>query len=252
MIIKNSDSEGDSKVNIKNTIDFKKTSLEKDLTLENSIFVDQITDEEASNLFANIIIRLMGLYSDKILNMNFVDVTGNEEEGRETVSFGKTTADTLLPGQTFDDPDAPEVEENDPEENENQSEVPTVTVTEEPRPEEQPPQSEHPEESETQQQPTENNTDTNSDNGTTGNENSNVNVSTISKADVKSVLEKQIETMKQDARNNNREFTIKDLSNLPTRIEDFNVSSIITEDKATIKIAGYTFYMNKDLVPTEE
>lgn len=260
-IIKNSDSEGDSKINIRNTIDFHKPNLEKEITEENAIFVDRLTDEEASNLYANIIIRLMGLYSDKILNMNFVDVTGNEEGGRETVSFGKTTADALLPGQVFDDPDAvQEPEENTNTTENNSTETPSVTVTEEPRP--NPPETQTPQEPVAPTPPpAENNNNTNTNtttdnnnnnNNTAGNGNSSVNVETISKADVRNMLAKQMEAMISEAHRKNREFSIKDLSNLPTQIEGMNVSTIITDEKATVKIAGYTFYIDKDLMLTEE
>lgn len=243
IIIKNSDSEGDSKVNIKNSIEFKKTKLEKEINEENAIFIDRLSDEEASNLYANIMIRLMGIYSDKILNMNFVDVTGNEEDpNREVYSFGKSTADTLLPGQTFDDTDisdenttANNTTEGSDSGTQNQPETPPITVTDEP-----------------QQPSTENNNNQPEDNNNNSNENTAVNVQTISKADVKNLLLKQIETMIGNAHNNNQEFTIKDLSNLPAQIEGMNVSSIITEERATIKIAGYTFYVDKDLMLTEE
>lgn len=253
LIIKSSDSEGDSKINIRNTIDFHKPKLEKEITEENAIFVDRLTDEEASNLYANIIIRLMGIYSDKILNMNFVDVTGNNEQDRETVSFGKTTADTLLPGQAFDDPDAVQQPEENTTEN-NSTEPPSVTVTEEPRPAPQEPAQEPP----AQEQPpaennnNNNNTNTTPDTNTAGNENSSVNVETISKKDVRALLENQMQKIISDAHRNNREFSIKDLSNLPTQIEGMNVSTIITDEKATVKIAGYTFYIDKDLMLTEE
>ena len=251
IIIKNSDSEGDSKVNIKNSIVFKKTKLEKEINNENAIFVDRLSDEEASNLYANIMIRLMGMYSDKILNMNFVDVTGNEEDqDREIFSFGKSTANILLPGQTFDDTEATErntITNNTTEGQTgatNQQETPPTVEQPQP-PAEQPPAEN--DNNNNNNQPEENN-----NSNTTGNENSAVNVQTISKADVKNLLLKQMEAMMTDAHNNNREFTIKDLSNLPAQIEGMNVSSIITEEKATIKIAGYTFYVDKDLMLTEE
>ena len=203
----------------------------------------------------------MGLYSDKILNMNFVDVTGNEEGGRETVSFGKTTADALLPGQVFDDPDAvQEPEENTNTTENNSTETPSVTVTEEPRP--NPPETQTPQEPVAPTPPpAENNNNTNTNtttdnnnnnNNTAGNGNSSVNVETISKADVRNMLAKQMEAMISEAHRNNREFSIKDLSNLPTQIEGMNVSTIITDEKATVKIAGYTFYIDKDLMLTEE
>ena len=187
IIIKNSDSEGDSKVNIKNSIVFKKTKLEKEINNENAIFVDRLSDEEASNLYANIMIRLMGMYSDKILNMNFVDVTGNEEDqDREIFSFGKSTANILLPGQTFDDTEATErntITNNTTEGQTgatNQQETPPTVEQPQP-PAEQPPAEN--DNNNNNNQPEENN-----NSNTTGNENSAVNVQTISKADVKNLL----------------------------------------------------------------
>jgi hypothetical protein len=72
-IIKYNDGDGDVKINIKNTIDFQKANIVEELTDENAIFVDQLSDEEASALFSEVVTKVMGLYSEKILNMNFID-----------------------------------------------------------------------------------------------------------------------------------------------------------------------------------
>lgn len=72
-IIKYNDSEGDYKINIKNTIDFKNVNVEEELNDENTIFIDRLSDEEATNLFANVITNAMSVYSEKILNMNFIN-----------------------------------------------------------------------------------------------------------------------------------------------------------------------------------
>jgi hypothetical protein len=72
-IIKYKDSDGDVKINIKNTIDFQKTNIVEELTDENAIYIDQLSDEDVSTLYAGIVTKVLQLYSEKILNMDFID-----------------------------------------------------------------------------------------------------------------------------------------------------------------------------------
>lgn len=79
VIIKYNDNEGDYKINIENTLEFKVPEISQELNEENAIFIDQISDDEATNLYQNIITKIMELYSEKVLNMNFID--NNSENG---------------------------------------------------------------------------------------------------------------------------------------------------------------------------
>lgn len=182
-IIKYNDGEGDVKVNIKNNIDFKNTEVVEELTDENAIFVDKLSDEEATNLFTTIITKLMEVYSEKIVNMNFIDNNSS--------------------GGLIEQPDSGEVVEEQPEE---------IINTEE----------------------------------------ENVSSLEITKLTARDLLIKKIEEMMTEAQNSGEEFTIQNLNNLPEQIDGHNVSSIITEEQATVKIAGYTFYIDKDFMLTEE
>jgi len=108
IIIKYNDHEGDYKINIENTLDFKVPDASQELNVENTIFIDQISDEEAANLYQNIMIKIMELYSEKVLNMNFID--NNSSSG------------------VVEQPDIPEEQETL-----EQTDVPEITDTEEPR-----------------------------------------------------------------------------------------------------------------------
>lgn len=46
------------------------------------------------------------------------------------------------------------------------------------------------------------------------------------------------------------EYTIRDLENL--EIDGYNISCTVTDEKATIVMGGYTFYIDSNFVLTEE
>lgn len=184
-IVKYNDSEGDIKINIKNNINFKDTEIIENLNDENAIFIDKLTEEEASELFKTVVLKLMQVYSEKVLNMNFIDNNSSSSviEQPNTENYAEPE---IIPEQ--------EQQEDD----------------------------------------------------------SNVSALEITKATAKDLLVKKVEEMMINAQNNGEEFTIQSLNNLPEQIDGHNVSSIITEEQATVKIAGYTFYIDKDFMLTEE
>lgn len=186
-IIKYSDNKTDYKVNVKNTIDFKKVNIAEELTEENTIFVDNLSDEEAQNLYSSIVTKLMELYSEKILNLNFIDVNsidGNVEQ-----------------------PEPVEIPTREP-----------VTTDSE----------ENTEEAEEQT------------------------VQNISKIDARNLLVAKIEAMMADAEEHEEEFTILNLQLLPEELDGHPVSAEVADEKATVKVAEYTFYIDKDFMLTEE
>lgn len=186
-IIKYSDNKTDYKINVKNTIDFKKVNIAEELTEENTIFVDNLSDEEAQNLYSSIVTKLMELYSEKILNLNFIDVNsidGNVEQP-EPVEIP-----TREPATT------------DSEENSEEAEEQTVQ--------------------------------------------------SISKIDARNLLVAKIEAMMADAEEHEEEFTILNLQLLPEELDGHPVSAEVTDEKATVKVAEYTFYIDKDFMLTEE
>lgn len=184
-IVKYNDSEGDIKINIKNNINFKDTEIIENLNDENAIFIDKLTEEEASELFKTVVLKLMQVYSEKVLNMDFIDNNSSSSviEQPNTENYAEPE---IIPEQ--------EQQEDD----------------------------------------------------------SNVSALEITKATAKDLLVKKVEEMMINAQNNGEEFTIQSLNNLPEQIDGHNVSSIITEEQATVKIAGYTFYIDKDFMLTEE
>ncbi|MBO5397355.1 MAG: hypothetical protein J6A36_00245 [Clostridia bacterium] len=187
-IIKYSDNKTDYKINVKNTIDFKKVNIAEELTEENTIFVDNLSDEEAQNLYSSIVTKLMELYSEKILNLNFIDVNsidGNVEQ---------------------------------PEPVEIPTREPATTDS-----------GENPEEAEEEEA-----------------------TQSISKIEARDLLVAKIEAMMADAEEHEEEFTILNLQLLPEELDGHPVSAEVTNEKATVKVAEYIFYIDKDFMLTEE
>lgn len=72
-IIKYNNNEGDLKVNIKNEIKFQEETIDEELTDENAIFLDVLSDEEAKNLYTEIFQKVMSVYAEKLVNLTFID-----------------------------------------------------------------------------------------------------------------------------------------------------------------------------------
>ena len=162
-IIKYNDSEGNVvKVNIVNTIKLNDVKLEETISDENAIFVDKLTDEEAAQLYMQVLMKIMQVYTEKVENFNFID--------------NNSSASVV--------------------------EKPTININNEEE-----------------------------------------------KAIIRQKLIDTVSNMMRQAQDNGTQLTIKDLSNL--QIDDYTVSSIITEDLATIKINGYTFNIDKNFILTE-
>lgn len=78
------------------------------------------------------------------------------------------------------------------------------------------------------------------------------NIEPINEEEKNTVRQKLIETvsnMMGQAQLNGETFTIQNLKNI--QIEGYNVSSIVTEELATVKINGYTFMIDKDFILSE-
>ena len=73
IIIKNNDNEGDLKINIKNEILFQTEDIEEELNEENSIFLDQLSNEEAENLYLEVFQKIMSVYEKKMKDLDFID-----------------------------------------------------------------------------------------------------------------------------------------------------------------------------------
>lgn len=159
LIVKYNDSEGDWKVNVKNTIDFTNTTIEETLTDENAIFVDKLTDEDAALLYTQIFEKVLQVYGEKLISLAFID---------------NNSSTSLI------------------------------------------------------QQPT---------------------VNPEERNEVRQKLIETVSSMMGEAQANGTEFSIQNLQDL--RIEGYNVSCIVTEEKATIKINGYTFEIDKDFMLSE-
>lgn len=67
------DSEGNIKVNIENKIEFENIKIEENFNDENTIFIDRLTDEEASTLYTQVIEKMMQVYTQKIISLAFID-----------------------------------------------------------------------------------------------------------------------------------------------------------------------------------
>ena len=162
-IVKYNDNEENVKINIKNTIKFDDVEVEEILNDENSIFVDKITDEEASTLYMQVLQNIMQAYTEKVENLNFIDNNSSASVVQQ-----------------------PEIEQNNEEE----------------------------------------------------------------KNMIRQKLIDTVSNMMGQAQENGTNLTIQDLADL--QIEGFNVSSIVTEELATIKINGYTFKIDQNFMLSEE
>ena len=72
-IIKYNNSEGDLKVNIKNEIKFQSETIAEDFSEANAIFLDEISAEEAQELYIDIFQKVMQVYGEKLANLAFID-----------------------------------------------------------------------------------------------------------------------------------------------------------------------------------
>ena len=72
-IIKYNNNEGDLKVNIKNEIKFQEETIEEELTSENAIFVETLSDEEFENLREEIIQKVKNVYAEKLVSLTFIN-----------------------------------------------------------------------------------------------------------------------------------------------------------------------------------
>lgn len=214
VIIKYNDNESDFKINLKNTIDFKTPTITEELNEENTIFVDTLSDEEATNLYSTIVMKLMDLYSEKIVNMNFID--NNSSSG--------------LVEQPIREP-----------ENEGEAE-PVEEETTEGRAdlEEQPVENEAPVE------------ETPVDDNQLSERNGQEEPLPISKRDARDILISKIEEMMADAEEHEEEFSILNLELLPKELDGNKVEVEISEERAKVKVAEYTFFIDKDFMLTEE
>lgn len=214
VIIKYNDNESDFKINLKNTIDFKTPTITEELNEENTIFVDTLSDEEATNLYSTIVMKLMDLYSEKIVNMNFID--NNSSSG--------------LVEQPIREP-----------ENEGEAE-PVEEETTEGRAdlEEQPVENEAPVE------------ETPVDDNQLSERNGQEEPLPISKRDARDILISKIEEMMADAEEHEEEFSILNLELLPKELDGNKVEVEISEERAKVKVADYTFFIDKDFMLTEE
>lgn len=161
-IIKYNDNEGDLKVNIKNEIKFQEESVSEELTEENAIFIDTLSEEEAQALYEKIFQKVMTVYAEKLVSLTFID---------------NNSSNSVIQ-----------------------------------RPEVQP-------------------------------------VNTAEKEEIKAKLIERVSLMMGEAQERGEEFTIQNLVDLT--VEGYDVSSIVSEDLAIIKINGYTFNIDKDFMLSE-
>lgn len=161
-IIKYNDNEGDLKVNIKNEIKFQEESVSEELTEENAIFIDTLSEEEAQALYEEIFQKVMTVYAEKLVSLTFID---------------NNSSNSVIQ-----------------------------------RPEVQP-------------------------------------VNTAEKEEIKAKLIERVSLMMGEAQERGEEFTIQNLVDLT--VEGYDVSSIVSEDLAIIKINGYTFNIDKDFMLSE-
>ena len=163
LILKQNDKEGDLKLNIKNEIKFSEDAIAEELTDENAIFIDKLSEQETKALYAQITEKIFGLYFQKMLNLNFIDFNSSNSIIQQ-----------------------PEIQKTNTEE----------------------------------------------------------------KEEIKKKLIEKVSTMMGEAQEKGETFTIQNLVDLS--VEGYNVSSIISEDLAVIKINGYTFNIDKDFMLSEE
>lgn len=162
-IIKFNNSEGDLKVNIKNEVKFQNVEITDDLTDENAIFLDRISDEEAQNLYVELFQKVMNTYAEKMVSLTFIDNNSSNSVVQQPI-----------------------VQNNNNEEE---------------------------------------------------------------KETIRAKLIETVSNMMGEAESNGEEFTIQNLKDL--RIDGYEVSSIVSEDLAIIKINGYTFNIDKDFMLSE-
>ena len=72
-IIKYNDKDGDVKLNIKNEIKFGEDSISEELTEENTVFLDKLSEEEANELYSQLFLKAFGLYIEKMQSLKFID-----------------------------------------------------------------------------------------------------------------------------------------------------------------------------------
>ena len=75
-------------------------------------------------------------------------------------------------------------------------------------------------------------------------------LNTEEKEQIKAKLIEKVSIMMGEAISKGETFTIQNLAELS--VDDYNVSCIISEDLAVIKINGYTFNIDKDFNLSEE
>lgn len=68
--------------------------------------------------------------------------------------------------------------------------------------------------------------------------------SNITKEDARQALENRINSMREEAAQNEQEFVIQNLENL--QIEGYEVSSVVNENEAVIVVDIYTFKVNSE------
>lgn len=158
-IIKYNNNEGDLKVNIKNEIKFQEDAISEELTEENAIFIDTLSEEEAQNLYEQVFEKIMSVYAEKLVSLTFID---------------NNSSNSVI--------QRPEVQA----------------------------------------------------------------VDTAEKEEIKAKLIETVSIMMGDAQSRGEEFTIQNLVDL--KVEGYEVSSIVSEDLAIIKINGYTFNIDKDFM----
>jgi len=73
LILTLSTNQGESKCIVDNTIKFKEIQNLEDLTVENSLFLDELTPEERKTTLEDLKNKLINLYTNKKENLNFID-----------------------------------------------------------------------------------------------------------------------------------------------------------------------------------
>ena len=163
IILNRNNEEGNLKVNIKNKINFGEDAISEELTEENSIFIDKLSDEEAQVLYNQIKEKALGLYLEKMANLAFID---------------NNSSNSII-------------------------EQPSLNL-----------------------------------------------LNIEEKAQIKAKLIEKVSVMMGEAIARGETFTIQNLADLS--VDGYNVSCIISEDLAVIKINGYTFNIDKDFNLSEE
>lgn len=73
VIMKYNNKDGDLKVNIKNEIKFEENAISEEITEENAVFLDRLSNEEAHNLYLQLSEKFSSVYEEKIQNLSFID-----------------------------------------------------------------------------------------------------------------------------------------------------------------------------------